>query len=77
MFLRSVSKSLWFVARKPAFSNPNCNGVDHLGPVVQSIVSLTTLLRHQLVKYMLNKLSKTLFFLLEKYENLLHFSNKK
>ena len=33
-----------------------------LGPVVQSIVSLTTSLRRQLVKYMLTKLSNTLLF---------------
>ena len=55
----------------------------HQGPVVQSIVSLTTSLRRQLVKYMPTKLSNTLLFLLEKCENLLHskifshFFNKK
>ena len=52
------------------------------GPVVQSIVSLTTLLRHQHVKYMLTTLSNRLLFLLEKCENLLqckrfsHFQQK-
>ena len=35
-------------------------------PVVQSIVSLTTSLRHQLVKYMPTKLSNTLLFVVEK-----------
>ena len=37
-----------------------------LGPVVQSIVSLTMLLRHQLVKYMLATLSNTLLFFVGK-----------
>ena len=37
-----------------------------LGPVVQSIVSLTISLRHHLVKYMQNKLSNTLLFLVGK-----------
>ena len=36
--------------------------VNGLGPVVQSIVSLTTSLRRQLVKYMPTKLSNTLLF---------------
>ena len=39
---------------------------DDLGPVVQSIVSLTTSLRHQLVKYMPTKLSNTLLFFVGK-----------
>ena len=57
--------------------------IDVLGPVVQSIVSLTTSLRRQLIKYMPTKLSNTLLFLLGKCENLLqckrfsHFFNKK
>ena len=58
-------------------------GLQFMSQSVQSIVSLTTLLRCQLVKYMPAKLSNTLFcFLLEKCENLLqckrfsHFSNK-
>ena len=57
--------------------------ISSLGPVVQSIVSLTTLLRRLLLKLMLTTLSNTLSFLLEKCENLLHckrfshFSNKK
>ena len=53
------------------------------GPVVQSIVSLTTSLRRQLVKYMPTALLKTLIFFVEKKcENILHakgshiFSNK-
>ena len=54
-----------------------------LGPVVQSIISLTMSLRRQLVKYMWTKLSNTLLLLLKKCENLLHckrfshFFNKK
>ena len=55
-----------------------------LGPVVQSIVSLTTSLRRLLIKYMLT-IYKQIHcnFLLEKCENLLHcerfshFSRKK
>ena len=46
--------------------------LNFLGPVVQSIVSLTSSLGHQLVKYMPTKLSNTLLFLFEKCENLLH-----
>ena len=38
----------------------------HMGPVVQSIVSLTTSLRRQLVKYMPTKLSNPLLFFVEK-----------
>ena len=37
-----------------------------LGPVVQSIVSLTSSLRRQLVKYMPTKLSNTLLFFVGK-----------
>ena len=37
-----------------------------LGPVVQSIVSLTTSLRSQLVKYVPTKLSNTLLFFVGK-----------
>ena len=36
------------------------------GPAVQSIVSLTTLLRRQLVKYMLTTLSNILLFFVGK-----------
>ena len=43
-----------------------------LGPVVQSIVSLTMSLRRHFVKYMPTKLSNTLLFFVEKCENLLH-----
>ena len=39
------------------------------GPVVQSIVNLTTSLRRQLVKYMPTKVSNQLLFLLKKCEN--------
>ena len=39
---------------------------DDLGPVVQNIVSLTTSLRRQLVRYMPTKLSNTLLFFVEK-----------
>ena len=38
----------------------------NLGPVVQSIVSLTTLLRRQLVKFVWTTLSNTLLFFVEK-----------
>ena len=44
------------------------------GPVVESIVSLTMSLRHQLVKYMLTTLSNTLLFVSEKCKNLLHLT---
>ena len=44
----------------------NNNKFRKLGPVVQSIVSLTTSLRHKLVKYMLTKLSNTLLFFVGK-----------
>ena len=47
-----------------------------LGPVVQSIVSLTTSLRRQLVKYMPTKLSNTLLFLLTKCDSHIFFSTK-
>ena len=47
-----------------------------LGPVVQSIVSLTTLLRHSVVKYMPTTLAITLLFLLEKIESLIFFQSK-
>ena len=40
--------------------------VRELGSVVQSIVSLTTSLRCQLVKYILTTLSNTLLFFVEK-----------
>ena len=39
---------------------------NNLGPVVQSIVSLTTSLRRQLVKKMPTKFSHTLLFFVEK-----------
>ena len=55
-----------------------CLQSNQLGPVVQSIVSLTTSLRRQLVKYMLTKSSNTLLFFVEKMlESFSHFSNKK
>ena len=53
------------------------------GPVVQSIVSLTTSLRRHFVKYMPTTLSNPLLFMLKKCENPLqckrfsHFFNKK
>ena len=40
--------------------------VNHLGPVVQSIVSLTTSLRGHLVKYIPTTLSNTLLFFVGK-----------
>ena len=48
------------VMRKPVL------GVSNLGPVVQSIVSLTTSLRRQFVKYMLTILSNPLLFFVGK-----------
>ena len=39
---------------------------NNLGPVVQSIINLTMLLRHQLVKYMPTTLSNLLLFFVEK-----------
>ena len=42
------------------------NSSIHLGPVVQSIVNLTTSSRRQLVKYMPTKLSNTLLFFVGK-----------
>ena len=44
----------------------SCTITMHQGPVVQSIVSLTTSLRRQLVKYMPTKLSNTLLFFVGK-----------
>ena len=48
----------------------------HLGPVVQSIVSLTSSLRGQLVKCFKNLYPNTLIFLLKKCEKLLHCNDK-
>ena len=53
-----------------------------LDPVVQSIVSLTISLRHKFVKQISAKVTNTLLFFVEKYENPLckgfsHFFNKK
>ena len=42
----------------------------HQGPVVQSIVSLTTSLRHQLVKYIWTTLSNMLLFFSTKNESI-------
>ena len=59
------------------------SGKEVQGPVVQSIVSLTSSLRGQLVKCFLILYPNTLIFLLKKYEKLLpcksfsHFFNKK
>ena len=55
--------------------NAPSEDIDHnLGPVVQSIVSLTTSLRRQLLKYMPTKLSHTLLFWTAKDSNI--FSTK-
>ena len=43
-----------------------------LGPIVKSIVSLTSSLRVQLVEYVTTLWPKTLIFLLKKCEKLLH-----
>ena len=45
--------------------------ISRQGQVVQCIVSLTTSLSRQLIKYMLTTLSNPLLFLLKKCENLL------
>ena len=45
------------------------------GPVVQSIVSLTTSLWRHSVKYMLITFANTMLFLLEKCENLLQYKS--
>ena len=61
----------------------NNNILAHQGPVVQSIISLTSSLRGQLVKCFMTLYPNTLIFLLEKWEKLLHgksfshFFNKK
>ena len=71
----SVSASLVMLLCKSCSRPP--------GPVVQSIVSLTTSLRCQFVQHMPSTLSNTLLFFVGKCENLLHckrflhFSNKK
>ena len=55
----------------PKGADRSANNVnDNLGPVVQSIISLTKLLGCQLVKYMLITLSNTLLVFLKKCENL-------
>ena len=46
---------------------------NNLGPVVQSIVSLTSLLRGQLVKCFTTLLPNILIFFVEKCEKLLHY----
>ena len=57
-----------FVALTDAPCSPSISSLmdSDLGPIVQSIVSLTTLLRRQLVKYMWTTLSYTLSFFVEK-----------
>ena len=42
--------------------------INDLGPVVQSILSLTAMLKHRLVKYMPTTLSNTLLFLKKKQQ---------
>ena len=51
---------------KSRFSHGMAHVITHLGPVVQSIISLTVLLRCQLVKYMPTTLLNTLLFFVEK-----------
>ena len=48
------------------FRPDNIDYTRHLGPVVQSIVSLTMSLRRQLVKYMWTTLSNMLLFFVGK-----------
>ena len=50
------------------FSNDVAHYYDVLGPVVQSIVSLTTSFRRYFVKYMPTTLSNPLLFVLKKCE---------
>ena len=74
----SCETLIWFCPVDNCQNGGQCSVVDNvgvvcdcikgkfLGPVVQSIVSLTTSLRHQRVKYMPTKLSNTLLFFVEK-----------
>ena len=50
---------------KSPFNYPQISNT-HLGPVVQSIVSLRMSLRHQLVKYMLTSYANTSLFFVGK-----------
>ena len=69
LFFHDVASLSYSVLNKPIFSpdelreNQACA---NLRPVVQSIVSLTTSLRRQLVKFMWTILSNTLLFFVEK-----------
>ena len=60
IFQNLLSNEHWVLSRK------------YLGPVVQSIISLTSSLRGQLVKYFRPLLLNTLKFFVEKWEKLLH-----
>ena len=55
-----------------SLSRQNLFALQDQGPVVQSIVSLTSSLRGQLVKCFMTLLPNTLIFLLKKCEKLLH-----
>ena len=66
---------LWFLNITFCYARHVVYGIgryNHLGPVVQSIVSLTSSLRGQLVKCFMTLLPNTLIFLPEKCEKLLH-----
>ena len=59
---------MWVYDKQPL----PCSDQSNQALVVQTIVSLKTLLKRQLVKYIPTTGSKTLLFLLEKCENILH-----
>ena len=54
------------LSKTPSHSNPIGLDYSRQGPVVQSIFSLTMLLRRQLIKHMPTKLSNTLLFFVGK-----------
>ena len=60
------------IPEEPLSVNGRNNMHEVQGPVVQSIVSLTSSLRRQLVKYMPTTNQNPLLFFVGKCENLLH-----
>ena len=56
----------WVNRVNSSFPEGGHSATNHHGPVVQSIVSLTTSLRRHFVKYMLTTLSNPLLFFVEK-----------
>ena len=64
--IKNVANNVDFdVTNMKAISDATSHSA-HLGPVVHSIVSLTTSLRRQFVKYMLTILTNPLLFFVEK-----------